>query len=180
MATAHTRCFSVPFFCWILLYNSSMDVEHTFADISPFSSAYCTIQSSKKLTLRSVLCALKWSVPNRVVDQQPLWRTTVAALGPRLVAVGFLKEESALMQMYYYILVFQAKSLLCARTHLHSLSCFTLRFMTRVALKADQMNHHPEWFNVYNKVSITLSTHDCQGLSQRDVTLATFIDSINQ
>lgn len=49
-------------------------------------------------------------------------------------------------------------------------------FMTRVALKADKMNHHPEWFNVYNKVDVTLSTHDCQGLSQRDITLATFID----
>lgn len=49
-------------------------------------------------------------------------------------------------------------------------------FMTRVALKADKMDHHPEWFNVYNKVEVTLSTHDCQGLSQRDITLATFID----
>ncbi len=51
-------------------------------------------------------------------------------------------------------------------------------FMTRIALKADKMDHHPEWFNVYNNVSITLSTHDCQGLSSRDITLATFIDSI--
>lgn len=49
-------------------------------------------------------------------------------------------------------------------------------FMTRVALKADKMDHHPEWFNVYNRVDITLSTHDCQGLSQRDITLANFID----
>ena len=51
-------------------------------------------------------------------------------------------------------------------------------FMTRIALKADKMDHHPEWFNVYNNVTITLSTHDCQGLSLRDITLATFIDSI--
>ncbi|XP_056292160.1 pterin-4-alpha-carbinolamine dehydratase [Pseudoliparis swirei] len=49
-------------------------------------------------------------------------------------------------------------------------------FMSRVALQAEKMDHHPEWFNVYNKVQITLSTHDCGGLSQRDVTLATFID----
>jgi 4a-hydroxytetrahydrobiopterin dehydratase len=40
------------------------------------------------------------------------------------------------------------------------------------------MEHHPEWFNVYNKVEITLSTHDVQGLSDRDVKLAKFIDSI--
>lgn len=49
-------------------------------------------------------------------------------------------------------------------------------FMTRVALKADQMNHHPEWFNVYNRVDITLSTHDCNGLSELDVKMAKFID----
>lgn len=48
--------------------------------------------------------------------------------------------------------------------------------MTMVALQADKMNHHPEWFNVYNKVNITLSSHDVDGLSQRDITLATFID----
>ena len=50
-------------------------------------------------------------------------------------------------------------------------------FMTQVALKAERMDHHPEWFNVYNRVTITLSTHDCQGLSERDLELATFIDS---
>ncbi|KAK7487226.1 hypothetical protein BaRGS_00021578 [Batillaria attramentaria] len=49
-------------------------------------------------------------------------------------------------------------------------------FMTRVALKADKMDHHPEWFNVYNKVQVTLSTHDVGGLSKRDVTLAKFIE----
>ncbi|KAL6731275.1 hypothetical protein Aduo_002154 [Ancylostoma duodenale] len=50
-------------------------------------------------------------------------------------------------------------------------------FMTRVALKAEKMDHHPEWFNVYNKVDITLSTHDCGGLSQKDITLAKFIET---
>ncbi|XP_062614041.1 pterin-4-alpha-carbinolamine dehydratase-like [Saccostrea cucullata] len=49
-------------------------------------------------------------------------------------------------------------------------------FMTRVAIQADKMDHHPEWFNVYNKVQITLSTHDYGGLSHRDVTLANFIE----
>ncbi len=51
-------------------------------------------------------------------------------------------------------------------------------FMARVALKAEQMNHHPEWFNVWSKVEITLSTHDCGGLSALDIELARFIDSI--
>ncbi|CAO3700347.1 unnamed protein product [Rhizopus stolonifer] len=53
-------------------------------------------------------------------------------------------------------------------------------FMTRIALKADKMDHHPEWFNVYNRVKITLSTHDCQGLSTRDIELATFCDNVNK
>ncbi|KAI9281528.1 transcriptional coactivator/pterin dehydratase [Sporodiniella umbellata] len=51
-------------------------------------------------------------------------------------------------------------------------------FMSRVALKADKMDHHPEWFNVYNQVKITLATHDCQGLSMRDIELAAFCDSV--
>lgn len=51
-------------------------------------------------------------------------------------------------------------------------------FMTRVALKADAINHHPEWFNVFDKVQIRLSSHDVGGLSERDVELAGFIDSL--
>ncbi|KAG0043839.1 putative pterin-4-alpha-carbinolamine dehydratase [Gryganskiella cystojenkinii] len=51
-------------------------------------------------------------------------------------------------------------------------------FMSRVALYADKADHHPEWFNVYNRVEITLATHECQGLSVRDVKLATFINKI--
>jgi len=51
-------------------------------------------------------------------------------------------------------------------------------FMSRVALQAEKMNHHPEWFNVYNKVDVTLSSHDVKGLSDRDIRLATFMDKI--
>ena len=49
-------------------------------------------------------------------------------------------------------------------------------FMTRVALLADKMDHHPEWFNVYNKVDVTLSTHDAGGVTQNDVDMAKAMD----
>ncbi|HQT67056.1 MAG: 4a-hydroxytetrahydrobiopterin dehydratase [Rhodospirillales bacterium 20-60-12] len=51
-------------------------------------------------------------------------------------------------------------------------------FMTHVALMAEKQDHHPEWSNVYNRVSITLTTHDAAGLSARDVKLALAIDQI--
>ncbi len=51
-------------------------------------------------------------------------------------------------------------------------------FMTRVAILAEKVDHHPEWFNVYNRVEILLTTHDAGGLSQRDVDLAAAIDFI--
>ena len=50
--------------------------------------------------------------------------------------------------------------------------------MSRVALMAEKMDHHPEWSNVYNKVEITLSTHDAGGITELDIALAGFIDSL--
>ena len=51
-------------------------------------------------------------------------------------------------------------------------------FMSRVALLAEAQDHHPEWFNVYNKVDIALTTHDAGGLSARDVRLAKAIEAL--
>ena len=51
-------------------------------------------------------------------------------------------------------------------------------FMTRVALYADKVDHHPEWFNVYNKVDVTLASHDVGGVSMRDVAMAKFMDDL--
>ena len=50
-------------------------------------------------------------------------------------------------------------------------------FMTRVALLADKMDHHPEWFNVYNKVDVTLSTHDAGGVTQNDIDMAVAMEA---
>jgi 4a-hydroxytetrahydrobiopterin dehydratase len=48
--------------------------------------------------------------------------------------------------------------------------------MSRSALYAEKINHHPEWFNVYNRVEVTLTTHDCGGLSSKDVKMAKHMD----
>lgn len=53
-------------------------------------------------------------------------------------------------------------------------------FMARVALLAERQDHHPEWFNVWNRVDITLTTHDAGGLSSRDMQLAEAIDALHQ
>ena len=51
-------------------------------------------------------------------------------------------------------------------------------FMSRAALKAEAMDHHPEWFNVWNKVDVVLSTHDAGGLTKLDMELAAFMDGL--
>ena len=51
-------------------------------------------------------------------------------------------------------------------------------FMARVALSAEKLDHHPEWFNVYNRVEVTLATHDAGGVTEKDLALARFMDAI--
>ncbi len=51
-------------------------------------------------------------------------------------------------------------------------------FMTRIAMQAEKMDHHPEWFNVYNKVGVTLTTHDAGGVTQKDIDLAAFAETV--
>ncbi len=51
-------------------------------------------------------------------------------------------------------------------------------FMSRVALYAEAHNHHPEWFNVYNRVEVTLTTHDAGGISERDIAMAQWMDQL--
>ena len=53
-------------------------------------------------------------------------------------------------------------------------------FMSRTALHAEKVDHHPEWSNIYNRVEVTLSTHDAGGVTEKDVALARFMDEIAQ
>ena len=53
-------------------------------------------------------------------------------------------------------------------------------FMTQSALLAEKLDHHPEWFNVYNRVEVTLSTHDAEGLTEKDIVLATAMNAYAQ
>ena len=53
-------------------------------------------------------------------------------------------------------------------------------FMTRAALAAEKLDHHPEWFNVYNRVEVLLATHDADGVTELDVTLARIMDEAAQ
>ena len=51
-------------------------------------------------------------------------------------------------------------------------------FMTRAAMEIEKMNHHPEWFNVYNRITVELTTHDAGGITQNDINLAKILNSL--
>ncbi len=53
-------------------------------------------------------------------------------------------------------------------------------FMARAAIHIEKMNHHPEWFNVYNKISVDLVTHDAGGITQNDIVLARTLNSLKK
>jgi 4a-hydroxytetrahydrobiopterin dehydratase len=86
------------------------------------------------------------------------------------------ERDAALAELTGWALARDGKAI--ARTFTFADFNEAFGFMTRVALLADKADHHPEWFNVYNRVEITLTTHDVGGLSERDLALAKAIEAL--
>ena len=72
----------------------------------------------------------------------------------------------------------EARGGLISREYLFADFTEAFGFMTQVAIAAEKQDHHPEWFNVYNRVRVELTTHDAQGLTQRDISLAQLMDKV--
>jgi 4a-hydroxytetrahydrobiopterin dehydratase len=85
------------------------------------------------------------------------------------------EREAALAALPHWTL--SADSLAITRTLIFADFAQAFGFMARVAIVAEKADHHPEWFNVYNRVEVRLTTHDAGGVSHRDVALATAIDA---
>jgi len=86
------------------------------------------------------------------------------------------ERGAALIQLRDWTLVREGKAI--ARSLRFADFSEAFAFMTRVALLAEQHDHHPEWSNVYNRVEIELTTHDAGGLSTRDLVLARAIEAL--
>lgn len=88
------------------------------------------------------------------------------------------QRDAALADLPAWIL--RSDGLAITRTFLFADFSAAFGFMTRVALLAEKADHHPEWNNVYNRVAVTLTTHDAGGISQRDLALARAMDRLCQ
>lgn len=94
-----------------------------------------------------------------------------------------MKAQPKLVGAPSALLLLEGWSVVEARDAIHKTYVFktfseAFGFMARVALQAEKLDHHPEWTNVYNRVSVTLTTHDAQGVTERDVALALFMDGL--
>lgn len=94
-----------------------------------------------------------------------------------------MNTGSKLMGAPSALLLLEGWSVVESRDAIHKTFVFkdfneAFGFMSRVAMQAEKLNHHPEWSNVYNRVNVTLATHDMQGVTERDVALASFMDEL--
>jgi 4a-hydroxytetrahydrobiopterin dehydratase len=84
--------------------------------------------------------------------------------------------EAALARLPGWSAAGEARDAIC-RTYQFADFNAAFGFMTRAALTAEKLDHHPEWFNVYNRVDVTLATHDAGGVTELDVKLAGLLDA---
>jgi 4a-hydroxytetrahydrobiopterin dehydratase len=92
-----------------------------------------------------------------------------------------MKKELKLIGAPSALLLLEGWSAVDGRDAIHKTFVFknfneAFGFMAQVAMQAEKLDHHPEWTNVYNRVNVTLSTHDAHGVTERDVALALFMD----
>lgn len=86
------------------------------------------------------------------------------------------KRQAALAELHGWVEVVDRDAI--RKTYHFSSFAEAFGFMTRVALMAEKMDHHPEWFNVYNRLEVILATHDVGGLSDLDIRMARHMDEI--
>merc|ERR1711862_91976 len=134
------------------------------------------VKAGEKSIIRG---GLGHSIPSLLRSTSSRHLTTSSVLNRKMVSKLTTEERSAQLQP----LLSKGWTMVKDRDAIYKEFLFkdfnqAFGFMTRVALKADKVDHHPEWFNVYNKITLTLATHDCGGPSVRDVNLATFIENL--
>ncbi len=96
---------------------------------------------------------------------------------------AFMKSQPKLIGALSALLLLEGWSAAESRDAIHKTFVFknfneAFAFMASVALQAEKLDHHPEWSNVYNRVEVTLTTHDAKGVTEKDVALASFMDKL--
>jgi 4a-hydroxytetrahydrobiopterin dehydratase len=127
-----------------------------------------------------VAMSLQWSSRALLSSSSSIYsmqRKALFSLSAKPVKLSGSEKEVALKQLTGW--VFNSERDAITKTFMFKDFVQSFSFMNRVALVSEKMDHHPEWFNVYNKVEITLSTHDCNGLSNLDFELAKKIDELS-
>ncbi|XP_011184709.1 pterin-4-alpha-carbinolamine dehydratase isoform X2 [Zeugodacus cucurbitae] len=144
-------------------------------NISNDSSAYCPFLGRQ----HRLLCSLPRAVRANTFESERRYSTVIAqkTLTKKKMAKLTEQERSELLQP----ILNAGWSLVDNRDAIYKEFLFSdfnaaFSFMSGVALLAEKLNHHPEWFNVYNKVQVTLSTHDVGGLSAKDIRVAKYME----
>ncbi|XP_019847583.2 pterin-4-alpha-carbinolamine dehydratase isoform X2 [Bactrocera dorsalis] len=150
------------------LQTNELQRLHTLAVYWPYQSRQ-----------QRLICSLQRAVRVNTFESERRYSTVIAQKTPAKKKMAKLTEQerSELLQP----LLAAGWSLVDNRDAIYKEYLFSdfnaaFSFMSGVALLAEKLNHHPEWFNVYNKVQVTLSTHDVGGLSAKDIRVAKYME----